>query len=81
MRYLLTGGGTGGHVYPALAIADELGRRPAEAQFLYVGRSDKLDRKSVVEGESVDLGGRRSSKKKNISSPALPPQPHTDTAP
>ena len=43
MKYLLTGGGTGGHVYPALAIADELGRRQPEAEFLYVGRADKLE--------------------------------------
>ena len=43
MKYLLTGGGTGGHVYPALAIADELERRQPEAEFLYVGRADKLE--------------------------------------
>ena len=43
MKYLLTGGGTGGHVYPALAIADELGRREPEAEFLYVGKADKLE--------------------------------------
>ena len=36
-KYLLTGGGTGGHVYPAIAIADELRRREPDASFLYVG--------------------------------------------
>lgn len=43
MKYLLTGGGTGGHVYPALAIANEIRRTRADAQFLYVGHRDKLD--------------------------------------
>ncbi len=43
MKYLLTGGGTGGHVYPALAIANEIRQTRAEAQFLYVGHRDKLD--------------------------------------
>lgn len=43
MKYLLTGGGTGGHVYPALAIADEIRRRRPDAEFLYVGRKDKLE--------------------------------------
>ena len=43
MKYLLTGGGTGGHVYPALAIADEIRRREEEAEFLYVGLKKKLE--------------------------------------
>ena len=43
MKYLLTGGGTGGHVYPALAIADEIRRREEEAEFLYVGLKNKLE--------------------------------------
>ena len=43
MKYLLTGGGTGGHVYPALAIADEIRQRQDDAEFLYVGRKDKLE--------------------------------------
>ncbi len=44
-RYLLTGGGTGGHVYPAIAIADELRRREPEAAFLYVGVKGKAEEK------------------------------------
>ena len=43
MKYLLTGGGTGGHVYPALAIANEIRQTRADAEFLYVGHRDKLE--------------------------------------
>jgi UDP-N-acetylglucosamine--N-acetylmuramyl-(pentapeptide) pyrophosphoryl-undecaprenol N-acetylglucosamine transferase len=43
MKYLLTGGGTGGHVYPALALADEIAERQHSASFLYVGLANKLE--------------------------------------
>ena len=43
MKYLLTGGGTGGHVYPALAIADGIRTREKGAEFLYVGLKNKLE--------------------------------------
>ena len=43
MKYLLTGGGTGGHVYPALALADEIARQQPSASFLYVGLANKLE--------------------------------------
>lgn len=47
MRYLLTGGGTGGHVYPALAVADEIRRRQTDAEFLYVGIRGRLEARVV----------------------------------
>ena len=54
MKYLLTGGGTGGHVYPALAIADELRRKQPDAEFLYVGVRNKLEDR-VVPGRGYTL--------------------------
>ena len=51
MKYLFTGGGTGGHVYPALAIADEIRRQSPEAEFLFVGRKDKLEARVVPNQE------------------------------
>lgn len=43
MRILLTGGGTGGHVYPALTIADEIRRLEPAAELLYVGTARGLE--------------------------------------
>ena len=47
MRVLLSGGGTGGHIYPALALADELKRRHPECEILYVGTARGLENKIV----------------------------------
>jgi UDP-N-acetylglucosamine--N-acetylmuramyl-(pentapeptide) pyrophosphoryl-undecaprenol N-acetylglucosamine transferase len=42
-RVLLTGGGTGGHVNPALAIAEAIKEREPDARFLYVGVAGKAE--------------------------------------
>ncbi|MEZ4387876.1 MAG: UDP-N-acetylglucosamine--N-acetylmuramyl-(pentapeptide) pyrophosphoryl-undecaprenol N-acetylglucosamine transferase [Candidatus Krumholzibacteriia bacterium] len=42
-RFLLTGGGTGGHVTPALAAAGALRERYPDAEFRYVGLKDKAE--------------------------------------
>jgi len=49
MRYIIAGGGTGGHIIPALNIAEELSRHDPEAQFLFLGTERGLERKIVPE--------------------------------
>lgn len=46
-RFILSGGGTGGHIYPAVAIANELKRRYPDAKFLFVGAKDKMEMEKV----------------------------------
>jgi len=47
MRVLVAGGGTGGHVYPALAILDELAHTVPEAELGYVGTARGLEARLV----------------------------------
>ena len=63
MRVLLCGGGTGGHIYPALAIADELKRRYPQIEILYVGTDKGLENKIVP---------KRGYTLKNIQAEGLP---------
>lgn len=43
MNYIISGGGTGGHIYPALEIGRELQRQDSNANVLYVGKKDSLE--------------------------------------
>ncbi|MEY8415604.1 undecaprenyldiphospho-muramoylpentapeptide beta-N-acetylglucosaminyltransferase [Tissierella praeacuta] len=47
MKYLITGGGTGGHIYPALAIANEIKNKDKHAKILYVGTEKGLESELV----------------------------------
>jgi UDP-N-acetylglucosamine--N-acetylmuramyl-(pentapeptide) pyrophosphoryl-undecaprenol N-acetylglucosamine transferase len=49
LKFILSGGGTGGHIYPAIAIANELRLRFPEAEFLFVGAKDKMEMQKVPE--------------------------------
>ncbi|OCB74474.1 undecaprenyldiphospho-muramoylpentapeptide beta-N-acetylglucosaminyltransferase [Flavobacterium crassostreae] len=46
-KFILSGGGTGGHIYPAIAIANELKLRFPDATFLFVGAQDKMEMQKV----------------------------------
>ncbi len=46
-KFILSGGGTGGHIYPAIAIANELKFRFPDAEFLFVGAKDKMEMQKV----------------------------------
>ena len=43
LTYVFTGGGTGGHVYPGLAIADEVRARNPEARIVYIGARGRME--------------------------------------
>lgn len=44
---MISGGGTGGHIYPALAIANELKLRYPNAEFLFVGAENRMEMEKV----------------------------------
>ena len=46
-KIILSGGGTGGHIYPAISIANELKQRYPNAEFLFVGAKDKMEMEKV----------------------------------
>ena len=46
-KIILSGGGTGGHIYPAIAIANELKARFPKSEFLFVGAKDKMEMQKV----------------------------------
>ena len=46
-KFILSGGGTGGHIYPAIAIANELKSRFPDTEFLFVGAQDKMEMQKV----------------------------------
>ena len=47
INIIVSGGGTGGHIYPAIAIADELKSKYPEANFLFVGANDRMEMEKV----------------------------------
>ncbi|AZK46889.1 undecaprenyldiphospho-muramoylpentapeptide beta-N-acetylglucosaminyltransferase [Paenibacillus lentus] len=52
MRVVLSGGGTGGHIYPALAIANQCGAEYPDSEFLYIGGERGLE-SSLVPKENI----------------------------
>lgn len=65
MRVVLTGGGTGGHIYPALAIGREISERQPGSSLLYIGTSRGLESRIVPEQgipfEAVEITGFKRS--------------------
>ncbi len=47
MKVLIAAGGTGGHIYPGIAVAKEIMQRGAESKVLFVGTARGLETKIV----------------------------------
>jgi UDP-N-acetylglucosamine--N-acetylmuramyl-(pentapeptide) pyrophosphoryl-undecaprenol N-acetylglucosamine transferase len=73
-KIILSGGGTGGHIYPAISIANELKSRFPDAEFLFVGAKDKMEMEKVPQAgytiEGLWISGiQRKLTTKNLSFP------------
>jgi len=73
-RVIIAGGGTGGHIFPALAIANALKKKEPDMEILFVGARGKMEMEKVPEAgypiEGIDITGyNRSSILKNFTLP------------
>ena len=55
-KIILSGGGTGGHIYPAIAIANALKARFPRSEFLFVGAKDKMEMQKVPQAGYSIIG-------------------------
>jgi UDP-N-acetylglucosamine--N-acetylmuramyl-(pentapeptide) pyrophosphoryl-undecaprenol N-acetylglucosamine transferase len=73
-RIVIAGGGTGGHIFPAIAIANAIKKQAPETEFLFVGAKGKMEMEKVPQAgyqiKGLDIAGfNRSSLIKNIGLP------------
>ncbi|MBO9684345.1 MAG: undecaprenyldiphospho-muramoylpentapeptide beta-N-acetylglucosaminyltransferase [Flavisolibacter sp.] len=73
-RIIIAGGGTGGHIFPAIAIANALMKQEPQTEILFVGAKGKMEMEKVPQAgykiEGLDIAGfNRSSLIKNIGLP------------
>lgn len=47
LKFIVSGGGTGGHIFPAVAIANALKQRVPDAEFLFVGAEGRMEMEKV----------------------------------
>jgi UDP-N-acetylglucosamine--N-acetylmuramyl-(pentapeptide) pyrophosphoryl-undecaprenol N-acetylglucosamine transferase len=74
-RIIIAGGGTGGHIFPAIAIANALKKIDSGIQILFVGANGKMEMEKVPQAgyeiKGIDIAGfNRSSLIKNIGLPS-----------
>jgi UDP-N-acetylglucosamine--N-acetylmuramyl-(pentapeptide) pyrophosphoryl-undecaprenol N-acetylglucosamine transferase len=73
-RIIIAGGGTGGHIFPALAIAQSLQHQEPATELLFIGARGKMEMEKIPQAgyriEGIDIAGfNRSSLIKNIGLP------------
>lgn len=56
LKFILSGGGTGGHIYPAIAIANELKAQHPTCEILFVGAKDKMEMQKVPQAGFKIIG-------------------------
>ena len=52
MKVIVTAGGTGGHIYPALAIINKIKEKEPNSEFLYIGTHDRME-KDIIPNKGI----------------------------
>lgn len=73
-RAIISGGGTGGHIFPAIAIANEIKARNPEAEILFIGAQGKMEMERVPKAgyKIIGLDIRGFQRKKILPNLLLP---------
>ena len=56
MKAIIVAGGTGGHIYPAIAIMNKIKEKEPNSEFLYIGTSDRME-KDVIPKLNIPFVG------------------------
>ena len=72
MRVVMVAGGTGGHIYPAIAIMNKIKEKEKNSEFLYIGTTDRMEKDVIpklgIRFEGIEMKGlNRKNPFKNIS--------------
>ena len=75
MRVIITAGGSGGHIYPAIAIAMKIKEMQPQSEILYIGTHDRMEKTIVpsygLKYEEIKINGLNTSLKKNLQNIGL----------
>ena len=70
MRVIISAGGTGGHIYPALAIINKIKEKEPNSEFLYIGTHNRMENdivpKAGIPFKSIEIYGFSKSISKNL---------------
>ena len=56
MKVIISAGGTGGHIYPALAIIDKIKEKDKKADILYIGTTERME-KDIIPSHNINYIG------------------------
>ena len=56
MKVIISAGGTGGHIYPAISIINKIKEKDKKSEFLYIGTTDRME-KDIIPNLGIDYEG------------------------
>ena len=56
MKVIITAGGTGGHIYPAISIIDKIKKMDKSCEILYIGTTNRME-KDIIPNMNIDYEG------------------------